>query len=99
MPFYLVYVSSKGAIEQATRVLAKDLGKKGIAVNCVAPGPTNSKGFSANQTEQTLKMAASLNPNGRIGEPEEIADAVAFLASSDSRWVMGQTLRVNGGMA
>ncbi|CAJ2505229.1 Uu.00g126230.m01.CDS01 [Anthostomella pinea] len=99
MPHYLAYISSKGAIEQATRVLSKDLGKKGINVNCVAPGPTTSKGFNANQTEQSLKMAASLNPNGRIGQPEEIADTILFLCQDASQWVMGQTLKVNGGMA
>ncbi|GAB1316614.1 hypothetical protein MFIFM68171_06824 [Madurella fahalii] len=98
-PHYLLYVASKGAIEQATRVLAKDLGKKGITVNAVAPGPTSSKGFHANQTDESLKMAAKLNPHGRIGEPDEIADAVAFLCTDASRWVTGQTLRVNGGMA
>ncbi|KAF2678714.1 putative oxidoreductase [Lentithecium fluviatile CBS 122367] len=99
MPPYLPYVSSKGAIEQMTRVLSKDLGRKGINVNCVAPGPTSTKLFMTHQTEQSLKMLSSLNPNGRIGEPEEVADTIAFLCSNESRWVMGQTLRVNGGMA
>lgn len=98
-PHYLLYVASKGAIEQATRILSKDLGRKGIRVNAVAPGPTSSKGFHANQNEMSLKMARSANPYGRIGEPDEIADAVAFLCSDASRWVTGQTLRVNGGMA
>lgn len=82
-----------------TRVLSKDLGRKGINVNCVAPGPTSTKLFMAHQTEQSLKILSSLNPNGRIGEPEEVADSIAFLCCSESRWVMGQTLRVNGGMA
>jgi len=99
MPHYLLYVSTKGAVEQATRVLSKDLGKKGINVNCVAPGPIKTDGFMANQTEQSLKMASSMNPNGRIGEPEEVADTVVFLCQNASRWVTGQTLRVNGGMA
>jgi 3-oxoacyl-[acyl-carrier protein] reductase len=99
MPHYLLYVSTKGAVEQATRVLSKDLGKKGINVNCVAPGPIKTDGFMANQTEQSLNMASSMNPNGRIGEPEEVADTVVFLCQNASRWVTGQTLRVNGGMA
>ncbi|EAW13645.1 putative oxidoreductase, short-chain dehydrogenase/reductase family [Aspergillus clavatus NRRL 1] len=98
-PPYLSYVSSKGAIEQMTRVLSKDLGRRGIAVNCVAPGPTATELFNQHQTEQSLAFLRNSNPNGRIGEPEDIAGSIVFLCSSDSRWVMGQTLRVNGGMA
>ena len=99
MPPYLPYLATKGAIEQMVRVLSKDLGRKGICVNAVSPGPTGTELFLKNQNEQTIKMLSSLNPRGRIGEPEEIADSIAFLASSDSRWVLGQNLRVNGGMA
>lgn len=82
-----------------TRVMSKDLGRKGICVNCVAPGPTSTKLFMSHQTEQSLKMLGGLNPSGRIGQPEEVADAISLLCGIDSRWVMGQTLRVNGGMA
>lgn len=99
MPPYLPYLATKGAIEQMVRVLAKDLGKKGICVNAVSPGPTGTELFLKNQNEHSLKMLSSLNPNNRIGEPQEIADAIAFLSGSDSRWVNGQNLRVNGGMA
>ncbi|KAG2419196.1 hypothetical protein HFD88_003991 [Aspergillus terreus] len=98
-PPYVSYVASKGAIEQMTRMLSKDLGRKGIAVNCIAPGPTATELFNRVQTEQTLAFLRNANPNGRIGEPEDIAGSIVFLCSSDSRWVMGQTLRVNGGMA
>jgi 3-oxoacyl-[acyl-carrier protein] reductase len=98
-PVYLPYVTSKGAVEQMTRVLSKDVARKGISVNCVAPGPTATDLFMRNQSEQTLNFLKNANPNGRIGETEDIADSIAFLCSSDSRWVTGQTLRVNGGMA
>lgn len=98
-PTYLIYAASKGAIEQMTRVLSKDLAKKGIAVNAVAPGPTGTELFFKGKTEQMIKMVGSFSPYQRIGEPEEIADAMAFLSSSDSRWVTGQILKVNGGMA
>ncbi len=98
-PPYLPYLATKGAIEQMTRVMSKDLGRKGICVNCVAPGPTSTKLFMSHQTEQSMKFLAGLNPNGRIGEPDEVADAISMLCGNDSRWVMGQTLRVNGGMA
>lgn len=99
MPPYLPYLATKGAIEQMVRVMSKDLGKKGICVNAVSPGPTGTELFLKNQNEQSLKMLSSLNPRGRIGEPEEIADTIAFLSGNDSRWVNGQNLRVNGGMA
>ena len=81
------------------RVLAKDLGKQGINVNVVSPGPTATELFMKGKSEQVIKMIASTNPHNRIGEPEEIADVVGFLASGDARWVNGQNIRVNGGMA
>lgn len=98
-PNYLAYVSSKGAVEQATRVLSKDLARRGITVNAVAPGPTATDLFMKGKPENVLKAIAGLNPQGRIGTPEEIAGVVAFLAGEGSNWVTGQVLRVNGGMA
>ena len=97
-PNYLLYVSTKGAIEQMTRVLAKDLGRKGISVNAVAPGPTGTELFYKGKSEDLVKMIASWNPAGRIGEPQEIAKAIGFLAGDKSSWVNGQIMRVNGGM-
>ena len=97
-PNYLLYTSSKGAIEQMTRIMAKDLGRKGICVNAIAPGPTGTDLFYNGKNEQVLKMIASTNPLNRIGDPDEIADAFAVLASHESRWIAGQIIRVNGGM-
>ena len=77
----------------------KDLGKQGINVNVVAPGPTATELFMKGKSEQLIKTNASQNPHNRIGEPEEIADVVGFLASRDARWINGQNIRVNGGMA
>ncbi|CAG8948780.1 hypothetical protein HYFRA_00001902 [Hymenoscyphus fraxineus] len=96
---YLIYTMTKGAIEQMTRVLSKDLARKGITVNCIAPGPTGTDMFFAGKSESLLKMLASLNPQNRIGEPSEIASVVGFLCGEGARWVTGQTLNVNGGMA
>ncbi|KAH8787825.1 hypothetical protein F5883DRAFT_530956 [Diaporthe sp. PMI_573] len=99
-PPYLLYNSTKGAIEQMTKVLAKDLGRPdagGILVNCVAPGPTGTDLFYKGKSEQLVNMIANFNPQARIGTPEEIAEAVLFLAGSS--WTNGQILRVNGGMA
>jgi 3-oxoacyl-[acyl-carrier protein] reductase len=96
-PNYLLYNSTKGAIEQMTRVMAKDLGPKQIYVNAVAPGPTGTELFFKGKNEQVLKMIAGFSPMNRIGEPEEIAETIAYL--SGSRWISGQVVRVNGGMA
>lgn len=96
-PPYVLYVATKGAIEQMTRVLCKDLGKKGILVNAVAPGPTGTELFYEGKSEETLKMFAGLNPQGRIGTPEEVAETIVFM--SRAPWISGQVVRVNGGMA
>jgi 3-oxoacyl-[acyl-carrier protein] reductase len=98
-PNYLVYVASKGAIEQMVRLLSKDLARKGIMVNAVSPGPTATDLFLKGKSEQLLKTMAGLNPQNRIGQPEEIADIIGFLASPQSGWVSGQTIRANGGAA
>lgn len=98
-PPYLLYNSTKGAIEQMTRVLAKDLASKGINVNAVAPGPTATELFLKGKPEPVLKAISGNIPFGRLGEPDEIASTVAFLCSSASKWVTGQVIRVNGGMS
>jgi len=96
-PPYLLYNATKGAIEQMVRVLSKDLGRRQISVNCVAPGPTGTELFLRGKPEPVLKMIAGFSPQNRIGEPDEIAEVIAFLSASS--WVSGQTVRVNGGMA
>ncbi|KAK3387412.1 hypothetical protein B0H63DRAFT_392009 [Podospora didyma] len=97
MPGYLLYNSTKGAVEQMTRVMNKDLGRKGIFVNAVAPGPTGTELFYRGKSEDLLKTIASWNPQGRIGSSEDVAEVIAFLATSS--WVSGQVVRANGGMA
>lgn len=92
----LLFAMSKGAIEQMTRILAKDLGTRGIAVNCVAPGPVDTPVFRAGKTPQQLKSIAGLSPQQRLGVPEDISPIVAFLASEEAQWVNGQILGVNG---
>jgi len=100
LPGQVAYISSKGAIDQMTRVLAKDLAaSRGIRVNAVAPGPTGTELFFEGKSEQLLNMIKSLNPFNRLGTPEEIADVIAFLSADGSRWMNGQTIRVNGGHA
>ncbi|KAG9235985.1 hypothetical protein BJ875DRAFT_249165 [Amylocarpus encephaloides] len=96
---YLTYCMSKGAVEQMTRVLSKDLARKGITVNCVAPGPTATDLFLLGKSEALLQRLASLNPQNRFGRPGEIAEVVASLAGPGGAWVSGQVLYVNGGQA
>lgn len=97
-PNYLLYAATKGAVEQMTRVLAKDLGKKGITVNTISPGPIGTDAYYVGKSEQLVNMQKGFHPMGRLGQPEEVAKTILFVASEDSSWVNGQILRINGGM-
>ena len=99
MPTYSTYVATKGAVEQLTRVFAKEIGARGINVNAVLPGPTNTELFTKGKPQEVIDRLASLNAFNRIGEPEDIAKVVAFLASDDAKWISGQTIGLNGAMA
>lgn len=99
LPTYSAYVATKGAVEQLTRVFAKEIGSRGINVNAVLPGPTNTELFTKGKSEETIAKMAALNPFNRIGETEDIAKVVVFLASNDAKWMNGQVIGVNGGMA
>ena len=89
-------VASKAAAEQFARGLARELGPRNVTVNVVSPGPTRTEGF-AKLPPGVQENAARLSPLGRIGEPEEIAAVVAFLASPAASWLTGQNLRATGG--
>ncbi|TRM62373.1 hypothetical protein BD626DRAFT_458803 [Schizophyllum amplum] len=98
-PDVLSYVATKGAIEQITRALAKDpaVGAAGITVNTIAPGPTDTTLFRKGKPQGVIDMLAGLHPTKKLGQPDEIAPMVAFLASPAAQWMNGQTIRVNGG--
>ncbi|MGO0062898.1 SDR family oxidoreductase [Brevibacillus fluminis] len=96
-PQYSLYAGTKGAVEQFTRQLAKELGPKGITINAVAPGPVNTELFTQGKSEAQIEALTKLNSFGRLGETDDIAGVVVFLASQEARWITGQTLRVNGG--
>jgi 3-oxoacyl-[acyl-carrier protein] reductase len=91
------YAAAKGAVISFTESLARELARKGITVNAVAPGFIETDMVSA-MPEAALNQVKAMTPMGRLGKPEEIADAVVFLASPRSSYVTGQVLGVNGGM-
>jgi 3-oxoacyl-[acyl-carrier protein] reductase len=99
MPNYNAYVATKGAVEQLTRSLAKELGPRGITINTVSPGPTETDLLMSGKTPQELDFMAKQSAFGRLGQPGEIAETVAFLASPAATWISGQNVRVNGGLA
>ncbi|RZM36281.1 MAG: SDR family oxidoreductase [Sphingomonas sp.] len=97
LPRYGVYTATKAAVEAMTSILAKELGTRGITVNAVAPGPTATALFMNGKSEALIQSMIDANPMKRLGQPEDIASVVAFLASPDGGWVNGQTIRANGG--
>ncbi len=99
LPTYGAYSATKGAVEQITKVLAKELGSRGIRVNTISPGPVDTELFRSGKSEEQIAHFASLAALGRIGKPEEIADMVALIVDQQSGWVTGQNILVNGGFA
>jgi 3-oxoacyl-[acyl-carrier protein] reductase len=95
---YCVYAATKAAIETMTAILAKEMRGRGITVNAVAPGPTATDLFLNGKSEELIERMAKMNPLERLGTPEDIAAAVAFLAGPDGGWINGQTIRANGGL-
>ena len=98
LPGYSVYGATKAAIETMTNIFAKELRGKNITVNAIAPGPTATALFLNGKTADTIERMSKMAPLERLGTPDDIAAAVAFLAGPDGRWVNGQTLRANGGL-
>ncbi|MCU7648519.1 glucose 1-dehydrogenase [Pseudomonas piscis] len=98
LPGYAVYIASKAAVESMTRVFAKELRGRNIRVNAVAPGPVATELFLQDKSEEQVQHFAKLPPLERLGQPQDIAAIVAFLASPAACWINGQVLRANGGL-
>ncbi|RCK20347.1 SDR family oxidoreductase [Thalassospira lucentensis] len=99
LPGYAVYNATKAAVEAMTAVYAKELRGRQITVNAVAPGPVATELFLNGKTDEQIAQFSKMPPLERLGQPEDIAGVVSFLAGADSGWVDGQTLRANGGLA
>ncbi|RNJ47489.1 3-ketoacyl-ACP reductase [Mesorhizobium erdmanii] len=90
-----LYLGSKGAVEQFVRVLSRELGSRGITVNALSPGFTDTDLLP----ERDRAVAASMSPFGRIGAPHDVADVAVFLASDEARWLTGDNIQAGGGVA
>lgn len=91
------YSASKGGVIAMTMQIAREIGSKGVRVNCVAPGPTDSP-MTANWPADVKAGLVTRTPLGRLGLPDDIAGAVVFLLSDDARFIVGETIEVNGGL-
>jgi 3-oxoacyl-[acyl-carrier protein] reductase len=98
-PGYGAYCASKGGVEGLVHVLANELRGRNITVNAVAPGPTATPLFLEGKSPQVIDQLTKMAPLERLGTPEDICDAVSFLAGPNGGWVNAQVLRVNGGFA
>ena len=97
-PGYGAYAATKAGVEAMTHILAKELGPKQITVNAIAPGPVATKLFLDDKSDEQVAQISKMIPLGRLGEPDDIAAAIAFLVGPDSHWINGQVVRANGGV-
>jgi 3-oxoacyl-[acyl-carrier protein] reductase len=93
-----VYNATKSAVDGLTRTFAKELGQRKIRVNSVNPGPVETEGTHSAGIVEEFQAFAAITPLGRVGQPEDIAPVVVFLASPDSGWITGESLYAAGGL-
>ena len=97
-PGNALYQGSKGAVEQFTKVASRELGARGITVNTVSPGATDTDLLRSSNPPEVLERVPAMIPLGRLGTPEDIANVVAFLAGPDGAWITGQNIQAGGGL-
>lgn len=93
-----LYVASKGALEQFTKTISRELGRRGITVNAISPGATDTAALRGENPEAAIDAYVRFTALRRLGQPDDIASVVAFLAGPDAAWVTGENLRVSGGL-
>lgn len=99
LPTAIAYCSSKAALEMATRCLAKKLGPSGIRVNAIAPGPIPTALLTNALEGQSADFMLESIPLGRLGRPEDVANAVRWLSSDEAKWITGHVLTIDGGLS
>lgn len=99
LPTYGPYAATKAAVEQLTKVFAKEIGHRGINVNSVSPGPVNTDLFHEGKTPEQIAHLSKMSAFNRIGETEDIAKVIAFLATDEAKWITAQNIGANGGFA
>lgn len=98
LPKYGAYAATKAAIEQLTKIFAKEMGQRGITANIVSPGPVDTELFRTGKTPEDIERMKTMAALGRLGEVDDIAQVVLFLVSDAARWINGQNIRANGGI-
>ena len=98
LPKYGAYAATKAAVEQLTRIFAREAGKRGITANIVSPGPVDTELFRNGKTPADIERMAAMAALGRLGATDDIAQVVLFLVSDEARWITGQNIGVNGGI-
>lgn len=95
---YSAYAGSKGPVEHFTKAFAKEIGPRGVTVNCIAPGPQKTSFFYNAETPETIAWLSGMTISGDLGDPTDVVPVMRFLVAPETRWVTAQTVYVNGGM-
>jgi NAD(P)-dependent dehydrogenase (short-subunit alcohol dehydrogenase family) len=95
---YSAYAGSKAPVEHFTKAFSKEIGPRGVTVNCIAPGPQKTPFFFDAETPETIAWLSGMTISGELGDPADVVPVMRFLVSPETRWVTAQTIYVNGGM-
>jgi NAD(P)-dependent dehydrogenase (short-subunit alcohol dehydrogenase family) len=95
---YSAYAGSKAPVEHFTKAFAKEIGPRGVTVNCIAPGPQKTNFFYNAENDETIAWLSGMTISGDLGDPIDVVPVMRFLAAPETRWVTAQTIYVNGGM-